>query len=55
MIHQRPVTYAAARAQPGFLRNGDIALCRPASLEGRLIVRVTDAEYSHAAMIGFYN
>jgi hypothetical protein len=45
-----PVVYADFRSR---LKTGFILLCRPSSLEGRLITDVTHAKYSHATMIGF--
>jgi hypothetical protein len=46
----RPVSYAAIRPR---IRNGDIALARPSSVEGLLISEVTKADYSHATMVGW--
>jgi hypothetical protein len=46
----RPVSYAAIRPE---IRNGDIALARPSSIEGLLITEVTKAGYSHATMVGW--
>jgi hypothetical protein len=46
----RPVSYAAIRSK---IRNGDIALARPSSVEGLVITEVTRADYSHATMVGW--
>jgi hypothetical protein len=46
----RPVSYAAIRPR---IRNGDIALARPSSIEGLLIAGITKAEYCHATMVGW--
>jgi hypothetical protein len=46
----KPVSYASVRP---LIRNGDVALARPSSVEGLLIAEVTRAEYSHASMVGW--
>jgi len=49
-VRIKPVLYDHIRLG---VRNGDIALCRPSSLEGRLICQGTHAKYSHATMLGW--
>ena len=46
----RPVAYAEARER--YFREGAIALCRPATLLGHTICRITGSVYSHATLLG---